>query len=198
MKTIEYFLAPQSPYAYLGHDTLAEIAARRGATIAVKPFDLGGKIFPASGGLPLAQRPVQRLNYRLVELSRWAAFRGKPMKFKPAFFPVAGDDASRLIIATDLAHGWQTAMKVAGGIMNAVWQEDRNIADAATLAAIAAAAGVDAQALAPRRDEAQARYELYTQQALEAQVFGAPWFIIDSEPFWGQDRLDFVDRKLAA
>lgn len=197
MKTIEYFLAPQSPYCYLGHDTLTGIAARHGATIAIKPFDLGGKVFPASGGLPLAQRPVQRLSYRLVELDRWAAFRGKAMKFKPAFFPVVGDDASRLIIATDLAHGWQAAMKVAGGIMNAVWEQDRNIADAATLAAIAGAAGVDAGSLAGRRDEAQARYEQYTQQALEAQVFGAPWFIVDGEPFWGQDRLDFVDRKLA-
>ena len=196
MKTIEYFLAPQSPYCYLGHDVLTGIAQRTGAVIAVKPFDLGGKVFPASGGIPVGQRPVQRQAYRLVELKRWGAFRAKPMNLKPAFFPVAGEDASRLIIAADLALGWQAAMRLAGGVMNAVWEQERNIADRATLMALASEAGMDGPSLEARRDEAQARYDLYTQQALDGQVFGAPWFVVDGEPFWGQDRLDFVERAL--
>jgi 2-hydroxychromene-2-carboxylate isomerase len=196
MKIVEYFLAPQSPYCYLGHAMLTEIAQRTGATIQVKPIDLG-QIFPVSGGLPLPKRSPQRQAYRLVELERWSAWRARPLHLHPAFFPVAGDDAARLIIAADLQAGWQAAMRLAGAIMTAVWAEQRNIADPATLIDLARDSGLDAQALASQRDAAQARYEQYTQQALQAQVFGAPWFVVDGKPFWGQDRLKFVERALS-
>ena len=44
---------------------------------------------------------------------------------------------------------------------------------------------------------AQVRYETYTQAAIDAGVFGAPSYVVDGEIFWGQDRLDFVERALA-
>ena len=197
MKTIDYFLAPSSPYTYLGHRRLVDIARRHGARIAVKPFDLGGTIFPASGGLPLSQRPPQRLAYRLVELKRWSLMLNTPMNLKPKFFPVASDDAARLIIAADAEQGADAALRVAGILLKAVWADERNIADRATLVAIAGEAGLDGQALFGRFDAAQASYQLYTREALDQQVFGAPWYVYQGEPFWGQDRLDFLERALA-
>ena len=41
------------------------------------------------------------------------------------------------------------------------------------------------------------RYAVLTQEAIDRGVFGAPTFVYDGELFWGQDRLDFLDRALA-
>lgn len=197
MKTIDYYFSPMSPWSHLGHARLREIAQRHGATIAVKPVDYG-RIFPASGGLPLKQRPLQRQAYRMVELKRWRDHLGVPIKLEPKFFPIPSDLAAKLIIAAAPA-GTERQLDLAGAIMKACWQEDRDISDAATLAAIAASVGLDGAALvgAAQAAAAQAEYDRLTQEAIDRQVFGAPTYVIDDEPFWGQDRLDFVDRALA-
>lgn len=198
-KTVDYYMAPQSPFVYLGHDHLTKLLAEHGARVRLFPVDLGGKIFPASGGLPLPKRAPQRLAYRLVELKRFSQWRGLPMNVEPTFFPVSGDAAARLLIAVDRADGVDAAMKLAGAMARAVWAEQRNIADAATLAELLAAQGLPASRLdASGQPEAQQTYEGFTSQALETGVFGAPTFVIDGEMFWGQDRLDFVGRRLAA
>ena len=116
-RTVDYYLAPQSPWAYLGHQRFADIAQRTGASIRVMPIDLGGKVFPISGGLPLGQRAPQRQAYRLVELQRFSEHLGAPLNLKPRYFPVSGDDAARLIIAADLAQGPGAAMRVAGVVL---------------------------------------------------------------------------------
>ena len=104
-RSVDYYFAPQSPWAYLGHARLAEILRQRDCAVRVMPVDLGGKVFPISGGLPLGQRAPQRQAYRLVELQRFSEYLKAPLNLKPKYFPVAGDDASRLIIAVDLHHG---------------------------------------------------------------------------------------------
>jgi carboxymethylenebutenolidase len=196
-RTVDYYLAPQSPWAYLGHQRLAEIAARTGATVRVMPIDLGGKVFPISGGLPLGQRAPQRQAYRLVELQRFSEHLQAPLNLKPKFFPVGGDDAARLIIAADLALGSAAAMQIAGAVLAACWAQERNIADEKVLAELLAEQGLPAAVLAQSHSQAaQERYEAYTQQAIDAGVFGAPSYVVDGEIFWGQDRLDFVERAL--
>lgn len=197
-KTCQYYFAPQSPFAYLGHDRFTDIAKRHGAQIDVRPFDLG-KVLNVSGGLPLAKRAPQRQAYRLKELERWSAHLGQPLNLHPAFFPVPGDPAAKLIIATQLSHGQERALALTGSIMRAVWAEEKNIGDAATLAAIAHAADLDGHALLKASDTAgvQAEYERFTEEAIAANVFGAPWYVVDGEGYWGQDRLDFVERALA-
>ncbi len=83
--------------------------------------------------------------------------------------------------------------------MKACWQEDRDISNADTLAAIATSIGMEGAALVTgaQSPAAQAEYDRLTQEAIDRQIFGAPTYVIDGEPFWGQDRLDFVDRALA-
>lgn len=196
--TIDYYLAPQSPWAYLGHARLARMAADAGAAIRVLPIDLGGQVFPVSGGLPLGQRAPQRQAYRLVELARWRNHLQLPLTVKPRYFPVAGDDSAHLIIAVQQADGDAAAMQLAGAVLTAVWAQERNVADAATRLELLAECGLPAQrAQDAQAPQVQTIYQRYTQQAIEAAVFGAPSYVIDGEVFWGQDRLDFVQRRLS-
>lgn len=195
--TIDYFLSPQSPWTYLGHDRFAAIAAKAGATINVLPVDLG-RVFPVSGGLPLAKRAPQRQAYRLLELKRFSEFLGLPMNVQPKYFPVNGDDAAKLIIAIDMHDGTAAAMRIAGAVMKGVWVEQANIADPTVLQSMLAACELPAR----RLDDAQTqlvheRYEQDSQRAIDSGVFGAPAYVVDGEMFWGQDRLDFVERRLA-
>ena len=196
--SIDYYLAPQSPYAYLGHARFAAIAQAAGAAIRVLPVDLGGKVFPVSGGLPLAKRAPQRQAYRLLELKRFSEWLDVPLVLQPKYFPVNADDAAKLIIAVDLKDGTQAAMKIAGAVMRAVWLQERNIADEAVLVALLAEQGLSALRLEEAHSQTvHQRYEVDSQLAIDAGVFGAPSYVIDGEIFWGQDRLDFVQRRLA-
>jgi len=197
MKHVDYYFTPVSPFTYFGHDRFVALANRHGASIVVKPVDIG-KVFSVSGGLPLKQRAPQRQAYRLFELKRWREFLHMPLNLQPKFFPVPGDPASKWILAA-LEGGAAEGLKLAGAIMRAVWVEERDVSDAATLAALAAEQGLDAAHLGQRAAAADtgARYDALTQEAIERQVFGAPTYIYRDEPFWGQDRLDFLDRALA-
>ncbi|WP_431274407.1 2-hydroxychromene-2-carboxylate isomerase [Variovorax ureilyticus] len=195
-RTIDYYFTPQSPWTYLGHARFAAIAKSHGAAVRVRPIDFGA-VFPVSGGLPLGKRAPQRQAYRLVELARFSRHLDIPLNPKPKFFPVASDDAAKLIIAVDLHDGTDIAMKLCGAIFAAVWVQERNIADPKVLEALVAECGLPARRVEQSLSQAvQERYEDYTQEAIDTKVFGAPSYVIDGEIFWGQDRLEFVERAL--
>ena len=197
-KTVDYYFSPMSPWTYLGHARFAAMAQRHGAAINVKPVDYG-KVFPVSGGLPLAKRAPQRQAYRMVELKRFRDYLKVPLNLQPKFFPVPADLAAQFIVAAGQAAGSDAAMRLAGAVLRACWAEERNIADAETLGAICKEQGMDAAALAAaaQSEAVKAEYEGYTQEAIARNVFGAPSYVIDGEIFWGQDRLEFVERALA-
>jgi 2-hydroxychromene-2-carboxylate isomerase len=175
------------------------MAHQAGATVRIMPVDLGGQIFPATGGLPVGQRPLQRQAYRMVELQRFSHFLQMPLNLKPQFFPVAGDDAARLIIAVDQHDGIDAALKVCGAVLAAVWVQERDIANASVLQDILNEQGIAADRwTAAQAPAAQDAYMAYTRQALEAGIFGAPSFVVNGEIFWGQDRLEFLQRRLQA
>ena len=157
-----------------------------------------GDIFPVSGGLPLSKRAPQRQAYRLVELKRWSQFLGKPINIAPKFFPVNGDLAAYWIIAT-LETGLPQALALIGAAGRAMWEQQRDISDPATMAAIAGECGLDPAVTGARVKEPEiaARYAALTQEAIGRGVFGAPTYVYQDELFWGQDRLDFLARKLA-
>jgi 2-hydroxychromene-2-carboxylate isomerase len=194
---IDYYFAPQSPWSHLGHQRFWDIARAAKAQVNVLPVDLGGKVFPVSGGLPLAKRAPQRQAYRLLELKRFSEWLDAPLNPTPKYFPVASDDAARLIVAAEQALGSDAALRLAGAVMRAVWVDELNIADEATLARLLAKCELPDTLLAASHSQAAAeRYEANTQRAIDAGVFGAPSYVIDGEIFWGQDRLDFVERRL--
>ncbi len=194
---VDYYFAPNSPWTYLGHDRLQQIARATGTVINVLPVDMGGKVFPVSGGLPLAKRAPQRQAYRLVELRRFSEHLGQPIVLQPKFFPVDPDQASRLIVAVNLHDGADAALRLTGRILRGVWVDERNIADPGDLAAMLAQESLPAQRLDDAASPAvRERYEHDTQRAIEIGVFGAPSYVVDGEIFWGQDRLDFLQRRL--
>lgn len=194
-KVCEYYFAPQSPWSYFGHERLLALAKQYDVQIEMKPVDLA-KIFGVSGGLPLAKRSPQRQAYRLLELQRWSEHLGLPLNPQPKFSPVSGDPSAKLIIATKFAHGTDAALALTSAVMRGFWAEDKNIMDADTLIALANAAGHDGQALLKSSETTavQNEYEQFTNDAMAASVFGAPWYVVDGVAFWGQDRLDFVER----
>ncbi len=197
-KTVDYYFSPMSPWTHFGHARFRAMAKANDATVHVKPVDFG-RVFPVSGGLALKDRPLQRRLYRMGELKRWREYLGIPVNLEPKFFPAPTEIASRLIIAA-APSGTEKQLDLTGALLKACWQEDRNIGDPTTLQAIATEVGLDGAALlaAANGAEAKAAYDALTDEAIARNVFGAPTYLIDGEVFWGQDRLDFVERKLAA
>lgn len=195
-KTIDYFYTHTSPWTYLGHPRFLKLAAARGVSINFKPSSFG-TIFAQSGGLPLAKRAPQRQAYRLMELRRWSAHLGIPLNPQPKHFPVPDEGVQRFGIAAG-EMGLDMG-KLSGALLRAVWAEERNVSDDGALTAIAGEQGMDGAAILKRSKEADIgrRYEANTREAMERNVFGAPTFIYKEELFWGQDRLDFLDRALA-
>jgi 2-hydroxychromene-2-carboxylate isomerase len=194
-KVCEYFFAPHSPWSFLGHQRFIDLAKQYNVKIDAKPCDLG-KVFSVSGGVPILKRAPQRQAYRLLELQRWSDFLKMEMHVQPSFFPVASDNAARLIIATQLAHGTERALQLTTAIMRAVWVEQKNIAEPDTLIGLALDMELDGKSLIKTAETAsvQAEFDRFTQEANSANVFGAPWYVFRGEGFWGQDRLDFLER----
>lgn len=197
-RTLDYYFAPQSPWMYLGHARLTKLLQRTNTEVRVRPVDFG-QIFSVSGGLPLPQRAPQRQAYRLVELRRFSAALGVPLNPQPRHFPLPGDPAALLITAVAARDGADAAMRLTGAIGQAIWAQERHMADADELAAVLSECGLDAQRLAQAHDaDNRALYAQHTREAVDAGVFGAPSYVVDGEIFWGQDRLDFVERCLNA
>lgn len=198
LKIIDYYFAPHSPWTYLGHQRFIDLVMSHQAAMNLKPVDLG-RVFPTSGGLPLAKRAPQRQAYRLVELKRWRDYLDLPLNLEPKFFPVNPELASLVIIAAG-ANKSAVAPSLAFDLMRAVWVEERDIADVETVKNIVRAKGLPADELlaAAQSAETKAAYDALTKEAMDRGVFGAPTYIYKDEPFWGQDRLDFLDRALAA
>ena len=198
IKVIDYYFTPVSPWAYLGHERFRLMAERAGAVVQPRPVDFG-RIFPASGGLPLKQRSAQRQAYRFMELKRWRAHLDLPLNLEPRHFPV-DSTAACLVLVASLAHGFEATMRLGGAMLRGCWAEEKDLSDPETLVALAAGAGLDGRALleASRTQATGATYAEFTREAIERKVFGAPTFVYAQELFWGQDRLDFLQRALAA
>ncbi|MDH4181561.1 MAG: 2-hydroxychromene-2-carboxylate isomerase, partial [Betaproteobacteria bacterium] len=173
-KVVDYYMTPVSPFTYMGHERLRAICARQGAQINLRVMDLG-KVFPASGGLALKDRPPQRRAYRMMELKRWRDFLGIPLTLEPKFFPVAAEPAATALLAVLERLGGDAALDVAGDFLRAIWAEERNLADADTLAEILGKRGLDAAGLLAhaRSAEVAARYIQHSQEAIARGVFGS-------------------------
>jgi len=195
--TIDYYLSLNSPWTYMGSALLAEVARRNGATVNVKPAKFG-PIFEKTGGLPLPRRSPERRAYRLMELKRWREVRDIPLILQPKNSPSDDLAATRLVIAAKLQGKDAHALATECG--RAIWELDEPLGDAAVIAAAATRAGLDAAAIraaGPSDAELDELYEQYTQEALAANVFGAPSYVLPSgEFFWGQDRLELLERAL--
>jgi 2-hydroxychromene-2-carboxylate isomerase len=194
---IDYYFSLVSPWTYLGDARLTRIAKQHGAEINYKPTNLG-RVFPETGGLPLGKRAPARRAYRMQELIRWRDHLAVPITLEPAFFPANEWPAAGMVIAAK-RQGLDCGPLV-NGFLTAVWAEERNIADTDTMLAIANERGFNGAALLEMAESDASIKDTWNQnsdEALAAGVFGAPSYVIGENLYWGQDRLEFVDRKLA-
>jgi 2-hydroxychromene-2-carboxylate isomerase len=194
MQLVYYFWII-SDWAYFGGPRLESIARRHGVEVDFRPVRLL-EVYKRTGGIPLGQRSPQRQAERVWELRRWRARLGMPCNIEPKYFPVDDEPASCLVIAAKRRglelHG------LAQAIMRAMWADDADISDPATLLAIAQRFVPDPQILLneSRMLENVGTYDRYTAQAPGDGVFGSPFYIFQGEPFWGQDRLDFLEEAI--
>lgn len=194
-RTIDYYFTVNSPWAYLGSRELERIARDHRAEVRVKPVSVV-EIFPKTGGLPLAKRSKERQAYRFVELKRWRERNDMPLVLEPPYFPSPEAPASHAILAAAAIGG--DPLRMAHGVMRALWVEERDIGAHEVLQSIAEETGHDGPRVMAKAAEPEIHgaFEALTQEALDAGVFGSPFYIFNGEPFWGQDRLDMLEHAL--
>lgn len=202
MKTIDYYYSTRSNFTYLGAARLNALAREHGRRILHRPILLSVTM-PAIGGLPFGERPTMLRNYAMRDALRWADHLGIPLLREPVHHLGPVELPSGIVIAAQRA----TARGEAGDVddlslrvLQALWRDDRDIADPTVVAELCRSAGFAApdalieEALSPA---VQAELQRNCQEAIVRGVIGAPTYFVDDEPFYGQDRLDFVARALA-
>ena len=193
---LEVFYGISSPWAYLGAPRAQAIARAAGAAFVLRPI----RIIQSNGGIPLRSRPEARQAYHATELARWSAHLGMELNLRPKFYPCRTiEPAAQAVIA--VARAGLDAAAFSFAVQRALWAEDRDIADLATLREIALqACGDPAAALVrdPQPREIAAEWDGNLAEAERIGIFGTPTYVVAGELFWGQDRLDFVERALRA
>ena len=195
MAQIDYYMFPLSPFTYLAGDGLERVAEKHGATINYKPFQLM-QVFAQTGGTPVPERHPSRQAYRIAEIERVAKKQGLTVNAKPAFFPTNPAPASFAIIAAQDAGGGDVG-GLCRSLLAAVWAEEKDVAEAEVIRAALEANGFDPNLADSGMLKGAEVFERNTEEALQAQVFGAPSYVVDGQVFWGQDRLEYLDDYLA-
>ncbi len=197
MARIEYFYSAHSVYAYLGAQYLYGICARHGATLVHRPMLLG-PVMEAVGGQSFRDRPKAQLAYFFGrEIKRWAEWRGLPViGHRPTTHDAPYDLANRLIIAAqDMGQG---ADALSFALLQGHWRDDADMSDTGFLRACVTQSGLEPDALFDRADSPGiiAQHDANTDDAIKLPVFGSPTYVVDGDPFYGQDRLDLVERAV--
>ena len=192
MPTIDYYFTMSSPWAYLGHAPFMTLARRHSLEVRYKPVPLG-EVFPETGGLPLAKRHPARQRYRLVELQRWRDKRGVPLRPNSRAFPFNPSLADRAVLA--LVERGRDPDSFMRRVFQAIWLEERNVAEEENLAELLLAEAVEPKPLLDfaGSEAIRGRYEAHAREAIAAGVFGSPSYVREGEVFWGQDRLELLE-----
>jgi 2-hydroxychromene-2-carboxylate isomerase len=193
MSTVQFWFDYSCPYAYLGSTQVEGLAARTGAELVYQPMLLGG-VFAANGTPQklFATLSPAKAAHNARDLERWAQLWGVPLTM-PAGHPLRTVEALRATVATG------NDPRVIHGFFRAYWVEGRGPSEEATLRDVLGAAGHDAARILEviARPEAKADLRRRTDQAIALGIFGAPSFIVGDQMYWGQDRMEFVERALA-
>jgi 2-hydroxychromene-2-carboxylate isomerase len=195
MTQIDYYFATLSPYCYLAGQRLEEVAAKHNATINYKPFDIVAA-FGRTGGTAPKDRHISRMAYRAQELPRQAKKLGMEFNLKPAHWPTNGAPAAYAFIAAQNAGGGDLG-KLAYVIFRSVWADEKDIAEDVVIRACLEEAGFDPKLADSGLLIGAETYARNLEDAVEHGVFGAPFYIVGDQLFWGQDRIEDVDAYLS-
>jgi 2-hydroxychromene-2-carboxylate isomerase len=192
-KDVEFFFDYGSPFSYLADTQVPDLARRTAATIIYRPMLLGA-VFKATNNASPISIPAKGA-YMGLELARWSKHYRVPFQMNP-FFPINTLRLMRGAVASQMAAVFPAYHQA---IFPAVWAEGLNVADDAVLRELLRSAGLDADALTAGIEQVEVKNRLRenTEDAVRRGAFGAPTFFVGDEMFWGNDRLDFVERALA-
>jgi 2-hydroxychromene-2-carboxylate isomerase len=190
-RQVDYYFSFQSPWAYIGYQRFREVVSTYGLNVNYRPVLLVD-LFAETGGLPLPKRHPVRQRYRMAELQRWRDRRGLNFHLQPANWPFNARLADGVVIAAIEAGRDPDPFLLRA--FAAVWEDQLNLADPATLVKMADDSGLPGKQLVERSgsDEIGAAYEQNRRDALAADVFGSPSHVLDGEVFWGQDRIELL------
>ncbi|HEX8961503.1 MAG TPA: 2-hydroxychromene-2-carboxylate isomerase [Rhodocyclaceae bacterium] len=191
---IEFWFDFTSPYSYLMSEKIDDLAAKHGRKVKWKPVLLGA-IFKITGSKPLLDVPLKG-DYSARDFLRSARFLGVPYR-QPDKFPLA-------MLAPSRAYYWLhdrdcgIARKFAHSVFRGYFQDNRDVSDPAVTVELARAAGGDGDALAAAlgTPEVKDRLKQECDASIGRGMFGAPFVVIDNEPFWGADRLPQIEKWL--
>lgn len=190
---LEFYFDFSSPYAYIASEEIEALAERHGRDLQWRPTLLGA-VFKVTGSAPLIQLHPSRARYSMRDIARSAAFAAVPYK-QPATFPVATVAAARAVIWLQQQGSPQLAPFI-HAVFRAYFVSGRDIGDAAVVMEIAQAVGLDVAALTSgvQSDAIKDALRAEVERSIARGVFGAPTIFVDGEMFWGQDRLEQVER----
>ena len=192
-KTVYYYHALSSPWAYLGWPEFKTLIEKYDLNVVVRPT----RIVPANGGVPLRSRPQPRQDYHAVELDRWRKRHNMPLVLKPKYYPTNNEFSARMVIAADTLG--LPSLELSHALLRALWSEEKDVTDPAVRIAVANSLDLDGEKLQKMEDEpeiVQAWLDSH-EEATSRGVFGTPTWIYKDVLYWGQDRLNFLDEALS-
>lgn len=187
-RRLEFFYDFSCPFAYLASTQVRALAERTGAELVYQPFLLGG-VFKLLGAEPMASMAPARARMNALDMFRWAEHWKVPLSMPPGH-------PNRTVLALRAALASDDLPRASHALFAAYWAEAQDLSDPAVVERTLSAAGFDGAALCARADERRAELFARTEEAARRGVFGAPAFFVEGEHYWGQDRLDRVERAL--
>lgn len=191
---IDFYFDFSSPYSYIASEWIEALAARHGRTVNWKAILLGATFQAAELRSPV-DHPIKR-EYSMHDFERSARFAGVPLK-NPENFPIPTQNTARIFWWLNDKRD-TTASHWARHCLRAYFARGVDLSNPARLKELCAEFGLDAnEAEGVWADPVwKARLKSANDAAIAAGVFGAPFFIIDNEPFWGNDRRPQIERWL--
>jgi len=194
MKQIEFFYDFSSPYSYLASTQMEAFEKRTGAEVIWRPFALGF-VFKETGNAMTASVPAKG-KYMLKDLARWAEFYGVALQW-PSLFPLKSTPALRAALA---AEEFGKLRELSRAFFHTYWFENQDPTQPEKIKELAGKLGLPAEKILARTEDPAIKDKLRanTAEAVKRGAFGAPTFFVGEEMFWGNDRIEMVERYLKA
>jgi 2-hydroxychromene-2-carboxylate isomerase len=192
MAQVEFFYDFSSPYSYLASTQMEGLEKRTGAAVIWRPFALGF-VFKETGNAMTASIPAKG-KYMIADLKRWAEFYGIPLQW-PSVFPLKSTPALRAALA---AEELGKLRELSRAFFHTYWVENQDPTQPEKIKELAGKLGLPAEKILARAEEQEIKDKLRanTAEAIQRGAFGAPTFFVGEEMFWGNDRIEMLERYL--
>jgi 2-hydroxychromene-2-carboxylate isomerase len=192
---IDFYLDFISSFGYLARGRLLEIARRFDLAVSYHPVDLKRLKLAAGNTGPSTSAIPAKLKYMTTDFLRWADFY--ELKIVSS---LSGAQTGVFNRGLYLAMERNQADAYVEHAWNCIWRDGLDPGAESSEAELEARMGwlageLNAFANAPVIMD---RYSAQTEAASSRGVFGVPTFMIGEQMWWGNDRLDFLERYLRA